>query len=297
MASRVQVAPAQPVRLRARVSRVDRMIYFLRSRGVQVVVLALVANTMVAQLLYNSAGQLVLSNRYLFGYLVFSALSSSVAFALFEISTIFQLHDLMSLDVSIKAEIGAERLIKRGSVVLLVSSLINFVSLFYFLALVWHVAGAQSTPFPLDHLPSPWRWAYYAAHALAYTIVLFLAGIFGERPRSGKELILATQRALEQHALERWQMQKEAQIEAMARQGVSLGVVAAALGSPETAERVAVLEAATSGDLSALEAALLTVRQAGGDLSRLEGLRALGSFEPGPGEMEAAAPLPLARRG
>jgi hypothetical protein len=296
MASRVQVAAPQPVRLRARVSRVDRTIYFLRSRGVQVVVLALVANTMVAQLLYNSAGQLVLSNRYLFGYLVFSALCSTVAFALFEISTIFQLHDLMSLDASIKAEIGAERLIKRGSVVLAVSSIINFVSLFYFLALVWHVAGARSTPFPLDHLPSPWSWVYYALHALAYTIVLFLAGIFGERPRSGKELILATQRALEQHALERWQMQKEAQIEAMARQGISLGVVAAALGSPETAERVAVLEAATSGDLSALEAALLTVRQAGGDLSRLEGLRALGTIEPGPGE-DGAAPLPLARRG
>jgi hypothetical protein len=295
MAVRVPVSVPQPVRLRARVSRVDRIIYFLRSRGVQVVVLALVANTMVAQLLYNSAGQLVLSNRYLFGYLVFSALCSTVAFALFEISTIFQLHDLMSLDVSIKAEIGAEKLIKRGSVVLAVSSLINFVSLFYFLALVWHVAGARSSPLPLDHLPSPWSWVYYALHALAYTIVLFLAGIFGERPRSGKELILATQRALEQHALERWQMQKEAQIEAMARQGVSLGVVAAALGSPETAERVAVLEAATSGDLSALEAALLTVRQAGGDLSRLEGLRALGTFEPG--EEAGAAPLPLARRG
>lgn len=79
--------------LRARVSLVDRMMYFLRSRGAQVVVLALVANTMVAQLLYNSAGQLVLGNRLLLGYLIFSAVCSTVAFALFEISTIFQLHD------------------------------------------------------------------------------------------------------------------------------------------------------------------------------------------------------------
>src|SRR5215472_15996834 len=125
--------------LRVRVSLVDRTVYFLSSRGAQVVVLALVANTMVAQLLYNSAGQLVLSNRFLLGYLVFSAVCSTVAFALFEFSTIFQLHDLMSLDPSIKAEIGAERLIKRGYVVLAVSSLINFVSLFYFLAVVWHV--------------------------------------------------------------------------------------------------------------------------------------------------------------
>src|SRR5258706_15388340 len=86
----------------ARVSRVDRAVYFLRSRGAQVVVLALVANTMVAQLLYNSAGQLVLGGGLLLGYLLFSAVCSTVAFALFEISTIFQLHDLMALDASIK---------------------------------------------------------------------------------------------------------------------------------------------------------------------------------------------------
>ena len=73
------------------ISRVDRAVYFLRSRGAQVVVLALVANTMVAQLLYNSAGQLVLGNQLLLAYLLFSAVCSTVAFALFEISTIFQL--------------------------------------------------------------------------------------------------------------------------------------------------------------------------------------------------------------
>src|SRR5499433_2105073 len=102
----------------AHISRVERAVYFLRSRGTQVVVLALVANTMVAQLLYNSAGRLVLSNQSLLGYLLFSAVCSTVAFALFEISTIFQLHDLMALDASIKAEIGADRLIRRGWVVL-----------------------------------------------------------------------------------------------------------------------------------------------------------------------------------
>ena len=40
---------------RARISAVDRLEYFLRSRASKVVVLALVANTMVAQLLYNSS--------------------------------------------------------------------------------------------------------------------------------------------------------------------------------------------------------------------------------------------------
>ena len=56
-------------------------------------------------------------------------------------------------------------------------------------------------------------------HAAAYTAVLFLAGIFGERPKSGKEVVLATQRALEQQALKQWRMQKEARIDQMAAAG------------------------------------------------------------------------------
>src|SRR5690348_665052 len=99
---------------RARISPVDRLEYFVHLRASKVVVLSLVANTMVAQLLYNSAGQLVLGNQVLLGYLLISAVCSTVAFALFEVSTIFQLHDLMTLDASIKQEIGAEKLIRRG---------------------------------------------------------------------------------------------------------------------------------------------------------------------------------------
>jgi hypothetical protein len=117
-------------------------------------------------------------------------------------------------------------------------------------------------------------------HASAYTAVLFLAGIYGERPKSGKEVILATQRALEQQALERWRMQKEAQIEDMMRRGVPLGAVAAALASPETAERIAVLEAATTGSMLALDAARLNVQRAGQDLTLLDGLRMAGKALP-----------------
>ncbi len=206
---------------------------------------------MVAQLLYNSAGQLV------------------VAFA------IFQLHDLMALDTSIKAEIGAEKLIRRGYFVLAVPSLINFLSVLYFLALAWHTGSGVGTKFPLDDLPQPWNWLYYGVHASAYTAVLFLAGIFGERPKSGKEVILATQRELEQQALERWKLQKEAQIEQMMREGLPLGAVSAALASPETAERIAVLEAATSGGLSALDAARLNVQRAEHNLALPNGLDGL----------------------
>jgi hypothetical protein len=265
---------------RSQISWVDRVEYAVRSRGAKLVVLALVANTMVAQLLYNSAGQLVLGNGFLTGYLFVSAICSTVAFALFEVSTIYQLHDLHTLDASIKAEIGADKLIKRGYLVLAVSSLINFLSMLYFLALVWHSAGDSTAAFPLDNLPSPWNWLYYAIHAAAYTLVLFLAGIYGERPKSAKEVVLATQRALEQQALERWKLQKEAEIEGMMRRGEPLGAVAAALASPETAERIAVLEAATSGKMSALQAARLNVGRAGGDMGMLDGLHAQQGKEP-----------------
>jgi hypothetical protein len=257
----------------ARVSLLDRVDYFLRSRASKVVVLSLVANTMVAQLLYNSAGQLVLGTAVLLGYLILSACCSTVAFALFEVSTIFQLHDLMSLDGSIKREIGADTLIKRGYVVLAVSSLINFLSVLYFLGLAWHTVSGHASTFPLDNLPPPWNWLYYALHAGAYTAVLFLAGIFGERPKSSKEIVLATERALEQQALEAWQLQKQAEIAAMLSAGEPLAPVAAALASPETAERIAVLEAATAGKMSALDAARLNLHRAGHDLSLLEGLR------------------------
>jgi hypothetical protein len=256
---------------------VDRLEYAVRSRGAKVVVLALVANTMVAQLLYNSAGQLVLSSGFLLGYLLFSAVCSTVAFALFEVSTIFQLHDLHTLDASIKSEIGADKLIRRGYLVLVVSSLINFLSVLYFLALAWHTTSGASARFPLDDLPSPWNWLYYAVHALAYTLVLFLAGIYGERPRSAKEVVLATQRALEQRALELWRLQTEAKIEGMMRRGEPLGAVAAALASHETAERIAVLEAATSGGLTPVQAARLNVRRAGGDVQLLDDLHAHGT--------------------
>src|SRR5262249_21109197 len=280
----------------AHISAVDRLECLLGARASKVVVLALVANTMVAQLLYNSAGQLVLGNQVLLSYLIVSAVCSTVAFALFEVSTIFQLHDLMTLDSSIKAEIGAERLIKRGYFVLAVSSLINFLSVLYFLALAWHSSSGTSATFPLDDLPSPWNWLYYSIHALAYTAVLFLAGIFGERPKSGKEVILATQRELEQQALERWRLQKEAQIEQMMRDGVPLGAVAAALASPETAERIALMEAATSGTMSAVDAARLNLQRAGQHATVLDGLvvaSAQGAQRHGDG-IHAAVPVQIA---
>lgn len=82
------------------------------------------------------------------------------------------------------------------------------------LQIVYTRVQAVSKRFPLADLPQPWTWGYYVVHALAYTAVLFLASIFGERPKSSKEVVLATQRALEQQAIEAWQLQKQADIAA-----------------------------------------------------------------------------------
>jgi hypothetical protein len=101
---------------------------------------------------------LVLGNAFVLGYLLISAVCSTFACALFEVSTIVQLHDLMALDASIKQEIAAEKLIPRGYLVLAVSSLINFLIVLYFLALAWHTSGGHATAFPLDNLPEPWNW-------------------------------------------------------------------------------------------------------------------------------------------
>ena len=282
LTSAASVAPPD----RARVPWVDRLEYAVRSRGAKVVVLALVANTMVAQLLYNSAGQLVLSSGFLLGYLLFSAVCSTVAFALFEVSTIFQLHDLHTLDATIKSEIGADKLIRRGYLVLVVSSLINFLSVLYFLALrlAQHV---RQRPPPFRSTICPLRGTGSTTPSMRWPIPWCSSSLASTAsgPRSAKEVVLATQRALEQRALELWRLQTEAKIEGMMRRGEPLGAVAAALASHETAERIAVLEAATSGGLTPVQAARLNVRRAGGDVQLLDDLHAHGA-----GQQRSASP-------
>jgi hypothetical protein len=93
-------------------------------------------------------------------------------------------------------------------------------------------------------------------------------------------LVLAGERALEL-----WRLQTEAKIEGMMRRGEPLGAVAAALASHETAERIAVLEAATSGGLTPVQAARLNVRRAGGDVQLLDDLHAHG-------KTSSTAPMP-----
>src|SRR5262249_3611236 len=74
----------------------------------------------------------------------------------------------------------------------------------------------------------------------------------------------------------------------MMREGAPLGAVAAALASPETAERIALMEAATGGQMSALDAARLNLQRAGHDVSLLDGLRSSSEGGVGRGTSPAA---------
>ena len=63
------------------------------------------------------------------------------------------------------------------------------------------------------------------------------------------------------------------------RDGIPLGAVAAALASPETSERIALMEAATSGNMSALNAARLNLLRAGQQTSGLDSLAGAASVQ------------------
>src|SRR5262249_51073834 len=91
----------------------------------------------------------------------------------------------------------------------------------------------------------------------------------------------------------------EAVLAGMMREGVPLGAVAAALASPETAERIALMEAATGGGLSPLDAARLSLRRAGQDATVLDGLLAPAASVRTDAEIaeELLAPLGLSRLG
>ena len=164
------------------------------------------------------------------GYLLISAVCSTFAFALFEVSTIFQLHDLMALDASIKVEIGAEKLIKRGYAVLAVSSLINFLSVLYFLALAWHTDSGPFSAVPTRQSAPALELALLLAPRRRLHGGAVPGGHLRRAAQVGKESSSRRNAHLEQQALERWRLQKEAQIEQMMRDGVPLGAVAAALG-------------------------------------------------------------------
>ena len=95
----------------------------------------------------------------------------------------------MALDSSIKLEIGAEKLIKRGlrRAGGLLADQLPLRALLPGPGLAQR-GRARRRPSRSTTCRSPGTGSTTRLHAAAYTAVLFLAGIFGERPKSGKEV-------------------------------------------------------------------------------------------------------------
>src|SRR5262245_7467459 len=98
-------APGAIARTRVKLHWVERVDRFLHSNAIRLVLLALVANTIMAQAFLNSASRiLVLWGINLTGlYLNTSAIASTFAFSLFEIAMLWVRQEVLSLDESFAA--------------------------------------------------------------------------------------------------------------------------------------------------------------------------------------------------
>jgi hypothetical protein len=250
-----------------KLSWVDRLDGFLKSKAIRLVILALVANTILAQAFFNSAGRILI----LFGvnltglYLNTSAVLSTVAFSFFEIAMLWARQDVLSLDESIKKQINAAAWLKRNTATLVVITGINFYCLTVFNAAIWPNISIPGVPEP----PAPWK---YYLHAAFYSVVLYLAGIVGERVKSEQELTMTMARRHSQQALAAHDQQVMTQIRAMTAKGVPLAPLAAATSSPETAQLIALQSAVLGGELGVLEAARINMQHKGHDTGMLDQL-------------------------
>ena len=197
-------------RTRVRQTWIERLDRFLRSQANRLVLFFLVANTILAQAFFNSAGRIlvVFGHNYTQLYLNISAVFSTLAFSLFEIAMLWARQEVLALDESIKQQIGAQRWLQRNLWTLLVISAINFYSLTVFNAAIWPAIHVPGIPEP----PAPWR---YYLHAGFYTVILYLAGIVGERVKSEQELTMSMARKHTQQALAAHDAQFSQQIKDM----------------------------------------------------------------------------------
>ena len=144
-----------------------------------VIIFALVFNTGLAQLFYNSAGVILPNSDWRSHYLIFSAFLSMVAFSLFELHIVRQLKELLGRSKEVRAQFPRFE-IPSHVLTLAVISLYNIYSLALLNAAIWpdlHLTG-------IPELPKPEKFYF---HAIMYSLILFLAAIVGERKKTAAE--------------------------------------------------------------------------------------------------------------
>ena len=107
-----------------------------------------------------------------------------------------------------------------------------------------------------------------------YTVILYLAGIVGERVRSEQELTMTMARKHTQQALAAHDAQVAAADPGDDRAREPLAPLAAATSSPETAQLIALQHAAVTGQVSVMDAARLNAAAKGHDSGLLDRLAA-----------------------
>lgn len=158
-----------------------RLQRFLRTDAITWIVWALVINTALAQLYYNSAGEILPGPGFAPFYLIASAILSTTAFSLFEVRQVKTIHDLTSGERTA----GTWEMIKNIATLIVIAAY-NFYSIALLNAAIWPSLHFSQIPEP----PSPWR---FYLHAFMYSAILFLAGVVGERKISVGEKVAQVQ--------------------------------------------------------------------------------------------------------
>src|SRR6185312_14623827 len=136
--------------------------FFARFNRLTLIIGALVVNTGLAQLFYNSAGVILPNLDWRVRYLVFSAFLSMLAFSLFELHIVRQLKELLGRPKEVRAKFTRME-IPNHVATLVVISLYNIYSLALLNAAIWpdlHLAG-------IPELGKPWKYYF---HAIMYSL-------------------------------------------------------------------------------------------------------------------------------
>src|SRR5271165_3253651 len=185
--------PASP-RTRRSLNPFTGFNHLLRDHALSAIIYALVLNTGLAQLFYNSAGVVLPNADWRFRYLVFSAFLSMLAFSLFELHTVRQLKDLLGKEKGIRAQLRKFE-IPAHIGTLAVISLYNVYSLALLNAAIWPDLQLSGIP----ELGKPWKFYF---HAFMYSLILFLAAVVGERKKSAAEVAAEKDEALQTEMIE-----------------------------------------------------------------------------------------------
>ncbi len=154
---------------------------FMRTRAAMFILIALVSNTALAQLFFNSGGIILPNATIAHGYLIASAIATSTALLLFELLLVHTLSDMTGSGIQYARWEWGKRILSLGFI-----SLYNIYSLALLNFALWPVNGQSQHP--TQGLPAPWQigWADWL-HAATFSGVLLLCGLVGEARRTAAE--------------------------------------------------------------------------------------------------------------